>query len=328
MDTDIDFVIPWVDDSDPLWKASYDYYSSKEDKVFNKQGERYRDWGLLRFWFRGVEQFAPWVRTIHIVTAGHYPQWLDLHHPKIHLVKHEDYLPSRYLPTFSSHTIELNIHRIDGLADRFVYFNDDVFLISPVSPDDFFKNGLPRDTAIRNFVIRDEFGHIDLNNVIVINRNLAFWPLFKKNLSKWFNYRYGAYALRNVYFLGYRDFIGLKHQHLANAYLKSTFQEVWHSCPDKLEETCLRKFRGIGDVNQWIFQYWQIVSGLFFPRRYGFGRYCHADDLRVIKKTVSQRKKKLLCVNDIEKCDISALKESLQQLFSKAFPEKSSFELY
>lgn len=128
---DIDFVLPWVDGANPAWKALYDLYSSQEEKDFNKYGERFRDYNLLRFWFRGVEKNAPWVRKIHFITCGHYPPWLDLNHPKIHFVKHSDYIPSRYLPTFSSHVIENNVHRIDGLADHFVLFNDDIYLVAP-----------------------------------------------------------------------------------------------------------------------------------------------------------------------------------------------------
>ena len=325
---EIDFIIPWVDDTDPEWRSCYDFYSSQEDGLFNKNGERYRDWGLLRFWFRGVEQYAPWVRKVHFVTFGHYPEWLDLNHPRIHLVKHEDYIPARYLPTFSSHTIELNLHRIEGLAEHFVYFNDDIFLSAPVNPDDFFKNGLPRDVAVRSFIHLDKYGHIDLNNVTLINQHLRFWASYKKNWRKWYNFRYGIYGLLNVYFERYHDFIGLRQRHLANSFLKSTYQQVWNACADVLEETCLRKFRGEKDVNQWLFQYWQVASGAFFPQRYNFGSYCTANNLAFIQKTLSQRKTKLLCVNDSDLHSISAIKENLQQVFLDAFPRKSSFELY
>ena len=50
-------------------------------------------------------------------------------------------MPEEYLPTFSSHPIELNIHRIKGISDKIVYFNDDMFLTDAVKPELFFKNG-------------------------------------------------------------------------------------------------------------------------------------------------------------------------------------------
>lgn len=329
MDTDeIDFVIAWVDGADPAWRATYDRFCAQEDKTFNKNGERFRDWGLLRFWFRGVEKYAPWVRRIHFVTCGHVPQWLDINHPKIHFVKHSDYLPSRYLPTFSANPIEINLHRIDGLAEQFVFFNDDIFLSAPVDPTVFFKKGLPRDRGIRNYPARYDIGHIDLNDINLINRRLDFWPLYRKNLWKWYNYRYGAQMLRNLFFVGYKDFTGVKNMHSANAYLKSTYLEVWNSCAEELEVTSLRKFRNIGDVNQWLFKYWQLVTGNFFPQNHNYSRYCLVDDLRTIERVLTRKETKTICINDNGKADILQLKQAILQVFAKVFPEKSGFELY
>lgn len=192
---DIDFVILWVDGSDPEWQAEYNKYAPLEDKRYNAVGERYRDWGLLRFWFRAVEKYASWVRKIHFVTCGQVPEWLNLNHPKMHFVRHEDYMPSRYLPTFSANPIELNIHRIEELSEQFVYFNDDMYLSAPVLPSDFFINGLPRDFGIRNYPQRFEFGHIVLNDINLINKHLHFYDLYRNNLWKWYNYRYGVSCL-------------------------------------------------------------------------------------------------------------------------------------
>lgn len=40
--------------------------------------ERYRDWGIFHYWFRGVEKFAPWVRKVYFVTWRHLPEWQKL----------------------------------------------------------------------------------------------------------------------------------------------------------------------------------------------------------------------------------------------------------
>ena len=82
----IDFVITWVDGTDPAWRAEKQHYSP--DAVSDDQEVRYRDWELLRYWFRGVEKFAPWVRTIHFVTWGHLPDLLNVENPKLHIVNH------------------------------------------------------------------------------------------------------------------------------------------------------------------------------------------------------------------------------------------------
>jgi hypothetical protein len=44
------------------------------------------------------------------------------------------------LPTFNSRAIESMLWRIEGLADRFVYFNDDMMLVGPAEPTDFFSH--------------------------------------------------------------------------------------------------------------------------------------------------------------------------------------------
>ncbi|MBR6159158.1 MAG: Stealth CR1 domain-containing protein, partial [Lachnospiraceae bacterium] len=126
----IDFVITWVDGNDPEWRKEKEKYSGKT--TGDDREKRYRDWELLRYWFRGVENCAPWVNKIHFVTCGHLPDWLDTGHPKLNIVNHKDYIPEQYLPTFSCRPIELNLHRIPGLSDDFVYFNDDMFLLRPV----------------------------------------------------------------------------------------------------------------------------------------------------------------------------------------------------
>lgn len=82
--------------------------------------ERFREWNNLRYWFRGVERFAPWVRKVHFVTEGHVPEWLNLHHPKLNVVRHSDYIHERYLPTFSSRPMQISLHNIPDLTGHFV----------------------------------------------------------------------------------------------------------------------------------------------------------------------------------------------------------------
>ena len=75
----IDFVIPWVDGNDPKWKTEKDKYSpSKADD--SNSANRYRDWGLLPYWFRAAEKFTPWVNKIYFVTWGHIPAFLNAEH--------------------------------------------------------------------------------------------------------------------------------------------------------------------------------------------------------------------------------------------------------
>lgn len=94
----IDFVITWVDGSDPAWLAQRAQYCPA-DQNNGSTDNRYRDWGWLPYWFRGVEQYAPWVNRVFFVTNGQCPAWLNLDHPKLRFVRHSDYIPAEYLPT-------------------------------------------------------------------------------------------------------------------------------------------------------------------------------------------------------------------------------------
>ena len=98
---EIDFVVTWVDMDDPKWKEEFYKYSDKIDNSVNEKSEaRFRDYGFLKYWFRGVDLFAPWVRKVHFVTSGQKPEWLNIDHPKLNMVSHKDYIPEEYLPVF------------------------------------------------------------------------------------------------------------------------------------------------------------------------------------------------------------------------------------
>ena len=144
MKDSVDYVISWVDPSDQKWQNSRFSYLVEDEE---SNGDlRYRDWGFLRYWFRCVEKNTPWVRHIYFVTQGHIPSWLNTDNKKLKIIKHEDYIPQEYLPTFNSNVIELFFDRIEGLSEHFVYFNDDMFVLSPMKEEDFFINGLPKDS--------------------------------------------------------------------------------------------------------------------------------------------------------------------------------------
>ncbi len=127
-----------------MWQRDYIKYSSQTENEKNSVSEaRFRDYGFLKFWFRGVEKFAPWVRKIHFVTCGQKPEWLDENHPKINLVHHKDYIPEQFLPNYNSVVIERYLHKIPDLAEHFVYFNDDFYIINHLDKSRFFKTVCP-----------------------------------------------------------------------------------------------------------------------------------------------------------------------------------------
>ena len=327
----IDFVVIWVDGNDPSWRAEKAKYDGNVSGNANSE-VRYRDWENLQYWFRGVEKFAPWVNKIHFVTWGHLPEWLDTTNPKLHIVNHKDYIPSEYLPTFSSHTIELNLHRIDGLAEQFVYFNDDMFITAPTKPEDFFQNGKPCDTFALDCICfnKDSAGFFNGADVMVINEHFDKGRAFKKDFKKWFNPKNRfKNILRTVLLMPWHWFPGFYYQHTPNSFLKATFEELWEKEFEILDSTCKDKFRKTGNVNQWLMKFWQLASGNFVVRRDSFALCYHVKEYNYLKllDDIPSQKHCMICINDTaDTLDFDGKKEGVNAAFAKLLPEKSSFE--
>lgn len=328
----IDFVIPWVDGGDPEWQKEKKRY--EKNITGDSRDIRYRDLDNLRYWFRGVERFAPWVNRIHFITWGHLPKWLNREHPKLNIVLHGDYIPKRYLPTFSTRPIELNIHRIKGLTEQFVYFNDDMFITQPTKKSDFFKDGLPRDIA----VLRPLIGNFrksttaNIANVMeIINTTYEKNKVIRQNLSKWFNLTYRKFLISTLLMMPYRYFSGFLNLHLPNSYLKKTFEELWKDEYDVLDATCKNKFRTGNDVNQQLPKYKQLMEGTFIPRSPNIGKTYHfTNDNTDIINALEKQKYKLICINDngSERVrDFEKQKEVIQSAFDFLLPGVSSFEI-
>lgn len=323
----IDFVVTWVDGSDPKWLRKKNKYSPS-DEIMNTD-IRYRDYGTFKYWFRAIEENAPWVNKVYLVTEGHYPEWLNLNNEKLCLVKHSDFMSERYLPTFNSNAIELNVHKIKGLSEHFVLFNDDVFLMNKTSPGDFFRKGLPRDFAIYNPTIPStDFSNILFNDVRIINKHFNKMEDIKNNFFKVFNIFYGAKILRNIVTLPWPKILGYWNSHLTSSFLKSTFEEVWDKEKDILEETSRNKFRTPNDVNQWLMRYFQIEEGHFEPQNSNFGKIYTLNQFDELKTVMNNDKYKVLCIND--DFDVQNYEQKMEELinmFEKVFPNKSSYEI-
>ncbi|MET9700218.1 stealth family protein [Streptomyces sp. NPDC006529] len=157
IDFPIDAVITWVDSADPAWRRRRDRALAEyaQDTVgagahgepaFDDAAHRYRDRGELRYCLRSIAAHAPWVRRIFLVTDDQVPGWLAADHPGITVVPHRElFADPGALPVFNSHAIETQLHRIAGLAEHYLYFNDDMFLGRPQRPQSYFlPSGLPK----------------------------------------------------------------------------------------------------------------------------------------------------------------------------------------
>ncbi|MFD7031324.1 stealth family protein [Streptomyces sp. NPDC059917] len=142
----VDVVYTWVDGDDPEWRRRRREQGGEGYHAESANPARYLNRDELRYSLRSVAQHAPWARRIFLVTDRQRPHWLDADHPRITVVDHREIFDDpAALPTFNSHAIESRLHHIDGLAEHFLYFNDDMFLGRPVTPQDFFlSNGMTR----------------------------------------------------------------------------------------------------------------------------------------------------------------------------------------
>lgn len=327
---DIDIVIPWVDGSDPEWIQEYNKFIPKEKRIkIDASENRYRDNGLLKYWFRGIEKFASWVRTVHFVTCGQKPDWLNLNNPKLHCVKHSDYIPSEYLPVFSSHPIELMMHKIPGLAEHFIYFNDDFFLTAPVNESFYFRNGLPCDSAALNIIpCTDIMGHIVLNDLDEINKYFSTRSVVSMNFRKWITPKNGVLNLRTLFLLPWSRFSGFYDPHFAQPYTKSVLEEVWENCSNSLNNTMKSRFRNISDVNQWIFRYWQLCTGHFFPSSVKNKHFFSlTDDIDIIINVIRTHKYSEIVLNDAKCDDYDRKIKQIILAFDSILPDKSGFEI-
>ncbi|HLU28403.1 MAG TPA: stealth family protein [Glycomyces sp.] len=159
IDFPIDVVYTWVDGADHAWRRRRAEAERSPYHAESADESRYNDREELRYSLRSLHLNAPWVRHVYLVTDRQRPHWLDPEARGLTVVDHRDLFDDpAHLPTFNSHAIETQLHRIEGLSEHFLYFNDDMFLGRPVSPGLFFEpNGLSRFFPAETFI---EFGPV------------------------------------------------------------------------------------------------------------------------------------------------------------------------
>lgn len=338
----IDFVMTWVDGDDPVWKTRKEenYHRFKPACLGRKDDNgdnRYQDNGLLRYWFRSVEKYAPWVNKVFFVTCGQKPDWLNENHPKLVLIDHQEFIPSAYLPTFNSNTIEVNLHRIKDLSEQFVLFNDDLFLLRPISPEFFFKEREPvlsPSLHICRTYGNNYWSRMCFNCFCTINEHIDIVQEIWNNRGKWFDCSAlgPGLALKNIIRYKINKTISISsNEHLACPHLKSTLQEVWEECPDVMEETSMSRFRSDTQISHWLMISWNMVKGRFFPIREGVrGRNFNdfVEEIETICDIIEHQSEPQICINDVDSnINRERCLRQISQALDTVLPERSSFEL-
>ena len=113
----MDVVIAYVNGLDPVWQKEYEKYTNTP--ILEK---RFRDWGTLKYLFRGIEKNMPFIRKVHLVVSGEsqVPEWVN--RQEVDVVLHRDIIPEQLLPTFNCNPIEMHLHNIKDLDEEYLYF--------------------------------------------------------------------------------------------------------------------------------------------------------------------------------------------------------------
>ncbi|MBO7192624.1 MAG: hypothetical protein J6V17_04465 [Bacteroidales bacterium] len=291
----MDIVITYVDGNDPVWKQDYEKYT--DIPVMEK---RFRDWGTLKYLLRGIENNMPFIRNVFLVVShlSQVPQWVNSDNLKI--VLHEDIIPERYRPTFNSTVIEMFLHRIDGLDEEFLYFNDDIFPVLPCRADDFFRDG---------------------RAVTGMSKHLFATSMYKKHVRR------SDRLARETLGCGSSLFY-VRPQHACIPVLKSDAEKI-HSMQREAVCLSLTRVRSDENLNMSLFLSYMYHQGKVIAARQSCRHVSlAAASISKVVGYISSPERKLLCINDVKlgEARYQAYHDAIIEAFESRFPVKSKFE--
>lgn len=309
---EIDLVYLWVNGNDPAWRAKRDAAIGKTqtDSAVNCEG-RYADNDELKYSLRSVELYAPWIRNIYIVTDNQTPEWLDTANPKIRIVDHTEIMPVESLPSFNATVIEHFLYKIPGLAEHYLFANDDTFFNRQVSPADFFTaDGLPiarlnrRPLRKLTLWLRERLLHKKTSNYNRIIQNAA--TLVEKKFGKYY---------------------GAKTHHNIDAYSKSECRHLYEDIfIDDIKPTVINHVRSANDIHRSLYTYAGIaekrVKPLYVSQKTSFR--LHIDNPKHYAK-LERYNPMLFCMNDSQYAT-DADRKRVGEYLRQRFPAKSRFE--
>lgn len=227
----VDAVISFVNDKDPTWRdKKQQYMKSDFDPMVNNKdsahSSRFQNRDELKYCLRSIQLYAPWIRNIYLVVASpsQVPKYID--QTQVRVVLHEDIIPLEHLPTFNSHAIEVNIHRIKNLSPIFLYLNDDLFFGRTSSRADFI---LSNGKVV--FMASDKISPKGISEVSESGHTSAW-----KNVNSYLDRTYGVQERKKMH-------------HSVAVLRRDLMSSLWKTMKPELEATSKRKFRSITDYN-------------------------------------------------------------------------------
>ena len=293
----MDAVITYVDGNDPVWKK--DYEATTNVPVMDK---RFRDWGTLKYLLRGIQTKMPFIRNVYLVVShpSQVPQWAN--QEQLRIVLHKDIIPAEFLPTFNCNPIEMHLHRIPGLDEEFIYFNDDMFPVGDCRPEDFFRNGKPVIGYYRHLLASGMYKKICRNSDRLARKALGMKP--------------------SCFFT--------RPQHICSPMLKSQCDELYAKVEEEIRKTSATRTRTEENLNQYLFLDYMNYKGMVIHEKISNKHYsvavASADTLREFLHNPTRN---LVCINDVRLSEAryESLRGAILDAFESTFPVKSRFEL-
>ena len=312
----IDVVYTWVDGSDPEWirrKAEAQQEHLTGERAIHELADnesRFTSRDELRYSLRSLDMYADWVRHIYLVTADQVPEWLDTTSSRISVVSHRELFADRgRLPTFNSHAIECQLHHIDGLAEQYLYLNDDVFFGRPLSPSRFFHgNGLAIFALSKAKIGLGDASRADAPVMSAAKRN-------RDLLAEHF-----GVTVTN------------KFQHVPHALRRSVMHDLEKEFEEEFRRTGSAQFRSSDDisVSSSLGHYYGYLTGRAVP---GTLRYFYADIAREetpdrLITLLRNRDYDVFCLNDHDSSRLDPIAQAkiVRDFLEAYFPLPSPFE--
>lgn len=311
----IDAVYTWVDGDDTDWQRRKNEalraHGQAEINVVGANASRYVSRDELRYSLRSLIAYAPWIRQIYLVTDDQVPSWLDLEHPRVRVVRHREiFAGTGRLPTFNSHAIESRLHRIDGLAEHFIYVNDDMFFGRPLLPTAFFHaNGIAK--------FFPSPAQLDVGPATVLDAPVT---AAGKNNRRHIADRFGRV-------------ISQKMRHVPYPLRRSVLEEIENALPNEVLATAGHQFRHPGDLSipSSLQHYWSFLSGKAVPGsiRYTYADLAHPSTPAQLAFLLARRHCDVFCLNDTDSSEVllSEQHAMLTDFLSAYFPFRAPFEL-
>lgn len=308
---EIDLVYLWVDGSDPAWLSRKQLLTGigSDQSETNNKG-RYVNNDELKYSLRSVERYVPWVRKIFIVTDNQYPDWLERDHPKIRVVDHSEIMPAETLPCYNSSVIEYFLYRIPGLADRFLFANDDMFFNRPLTPDFFFDaQGAP---------------YVRLKKKLLGRWHYPIKSLVRKRLGQYISMVVEGASLVEQKLGVY--YAGIPH-HNVDAYVTRDYRHIVEDVFQEQVTASLQSHtRQYGDLHRSAFSYYALATGKAVLQYVSRNESLR---LNIYKQQFQKRLNRyaphLFCLNDSQHVTDSD-RIAIQPFLEELFPEKSTFE--